>query len=418
METEALKPKISRPRGTGSVFKRGRFWWVAYSNRGRQHAESSHSMKKADAERLLKTRLSEITTGSYLTPDRRKTLVTIELSESAKSGPVKSLRELLRTDHQNNARRTAEAVDASWELHIHPFFVGWRASDVSGEVVSRYVNQRITEGAKPATINRELSALYRAFRLGREQGLVRELPLIKRLREDNRRVGFLADGEHLKLIDGSPLWFRACVELGRTYAWRAGEVLALKVRSVDILNRSISLDVGSTKNGEGREVPLSDALYPLIRELCVGKKPDDALITRGKKPVRSIRHAWQSACVRAGLGVLSCRECGTTISGKPLHCPNCKKNRQLNESSYEGLLFHDLRRTGARNLRRSGVAEEVAMKVGGWRTPSVFKRYSIVGGDDIREAIRKVQERERLVLLQINDNRPEAAPVADRPILN
>ncbi len=55
------------------------------------------------------------------------------------------------------------------------------------------------------------------------------------------------------------------------------------------------------------------------------------------------------------------------------------------------LLFHDLRRTAARNLRRAGVAEGVIMKIGGWRTRSVFERYAIVSQTDIAEAMRKLE---------------------------
>jgi len=56
-----------------------------------------------------------------------------------------------------------------------------------------------------------------------------------------------------------------------------------------------------------------------------------------------------------------------------------------------GLLFHDLRRTAARNLRRAGIAEGVIMKIGGWRTRSVFERYTIVSQTDIADALKKLE---------------------------
>jgi transposase len=61
------------------------------------------------------------------------------------------------------------------------------------------------------------------------------------------------------------------------------------------------------------------------------------------------------------------------------------------------LLFHDLRRTGARNLRRAGVAEGIIMKIGGWRTRSGFERYAIVSRSDMNDAILKLQDSESRV---------------------
>jgi hypothetical protein len=66
------------------------------------------------------------------------------------------------------------------------------------------------------------------------------------------------------------------------------------------------------------------------------------------------------------------------------------KGRDL---KYPGLILHDMRRTAARNFRRAGIAEGVIMRVGGWRTRSVFERYNIISQADIQDALEKFERR-------------------------
>jgi len=362
--------KSKRPRGTGSVFQRAGSanFWIQYHRNGRPFRESAHTTKEKQAEKFLQQRLAEVSTGNFIGPRIERILVS-ELMDDLllqyQTGVIKGL-------------KSAEWAQRRWKLHLDPFFGHLRAVQVSTDLLNGYIQHRQSEGAENATINRELALMRRAFQRGlvAMPAKVMRIPPFPRLTENNARQGFLEDAQYSKLAAEAAkvgLWFRAMLAVASNFGWRKGEVLTLRVRQVDLLSRVIRLEQGTTKNGEGRTVKMTEEVYVLLSACVLGKRPDDYVFTReGGKRVVSFRKMWENVCVNAG-------------------CP--------------GLLFHDLRRTGARNLRRLGVNEGTIMSIGGWKTASVFRRYDIVSEDDITDAAARLDaKRQKQSVTEFNDS--------------
>src|SRR5262249_34509826 len=75
--------------------------------------------------------------------------------------------------------------------HLADYFTGMSAIAITSEEVDRYADARLAAGAQPATVNRELAALRRAFRLAVRKQLLPTMPHVTLRREDNTRQGFL-----------------------------------------------------------------------------------------------------------------------------------------------------------------------------------------------------------------------------------
>ena len=166
-----------------------------------------------------------------------------------------------------------------------------------------------------------------------------------------------------------PLWLRALLATAYTFGFRESELLNLRVNQVDLLNRSIRLNVGETKSGDGRVIKLTEDVYLLLQACVIGKQPDGRVFTRENgKPVKDFRDGWENLTEAAGL---------------------------------PGLLFHDLRRSAVRNMVRGGVPEVVAMKISGHKTRAVFDRYNFVSESDLDDAARKIEVGQKTATPQV-----------------
>jgi integrase len=268
--------------------------------------------------------------------------------------------------------------ERTWNAHLKNYFgganlplekdtvhTGMRASRVGTSQIAGYVEKRQREKASKSTINRELALLRRAFSLGfdAEPQKVVRVPKFHRFivsEKGNERRGFVEETEYRRLAGlAKEPWLRALLALAYTYGFRKAELLEMKCSQVDLLNNTVCLYSGETKNDEGRIVYLTEECRLLVTELRKGKQPEDFLLTRENgEPIRDLRGTWTAL---------------------------------TEEAKLPGLLLHDFRRSAVRNMIRRGVPQKTAREISGHKTDSVFNRYNIVSEADLQDAARKIE---------------------------
>jgi len=69
------------------------------------------------------------------------------------------------------------------------------------------------------------------------------------LRENAPRKGFIEEKEYRQLCEKcTEHWLRAMLALAYTFGFRKSELLRMRLNHVDLLNRSLSLEPGTTRN--------------------------------------------------------------------------------------------------------------------------------------------------------------------------
>jgi site-specific recombinase XerD len=141
---------------------------------------------------------------------------------------------MLLTDYRTNKRRSLDRVERSLK-HLREKFGGevrdregnlvrkvtpWLALNITTDQIQEYISERQARKAQNASINRELAALKRMFRLAVRARKVRDVPYVPMLREDNTRTGFFEPAEFDAILEHLPRDLKPVFTMAYLTGWR------------------------------------------------------------------------------------------------------------------------------------------------------------------------------------------------------
>src|ERR1051325_6662794 len=103
--SEPVKKK--RKRGEGSIYRRGRIWWIRYYANGHSFGESAKTENETEAANLLDRRLKEARSGDVVDTKRQLILYVMQRGDD---GPIKvgisvNAKKRLKTLQTGNAEK-------------------------------------------------------------------------------------------------------------------------------------------------------------------------------------------------------------------------------------------------------------------------------------------------------------------------
>lgn len=295
-------------------------------------------------------------------------------AQKARATSIADLLQLVVDDYRRNGRKHQE--DAEAFLRFWTTFKGdTKAATVTGSMLMSWADGWMAKGTSPATVNRRMSKLLKGYRLGKDQDppIVFTSPKWTKLKESDPRSGFLEWDTFALIRRELPAYARIPATIGFWTGMRYSEIVALLWSQVTFDERRGTVRIqltGKTKNGHPRQVIMPGDLYETLKGWLEHTR---AVACRSVcqyhgRPMGVMQKIWNTTCMRLGLG--------TAIWNKD----------RIEWQQYRGPIFHDLRRTGLRNLISAGVDRDTAKSISGHLTDSVFSRYNIVNEENLEKA--------------------------------
>ena len=203
------------------------------------------------------------------------------------------------------------------KTYLVPFLGSERLDQISEFRLKQYRRARGNDGARPATINRELSTLSHLFHRAASKGWgwigKDDIPDIPKEKETRKKIRILSAEERTRLLQASMadqdgrLWL--FVMFGLNACMRHGEILRRRYDEIDWDNCRIWID--KAKAGS-REQPITPSLRDALKRQREGEVDQNGWIfpsawKNSNQPYRkSMEDGFRRAVVRAGMDPKVC----------------------------------------------------------------------------------------------------------------
>jgi len=339
------------------MFKRkdSGLWWMIFRHNGKKIQKSLETSDKKLAKAIEAKIITDIVEGKYY---------------EKPTGHNKTFRQLMDRFMKEHAPKVSDSMQKSYASslkHLIPFFGELNLLSVTRKKISEYKVLRLDEGARPASLNRELAMVSKAFTLALEDwdwisGNDKPFSKMPYEKENNERDRWLTEDEEEKLLENSPEWLREILIFALNTGLRQGELLSLEWSRVDLFRKTILIQ--KTKNGKPKTVPLNQIAM-------------DVIMRKSESKVRKLKNDFVFVSSH-----------GTKIDR---HNLRRAFNSAVRASKIENIKFHDLRHCFCTKLAQRGVDIYKIAKLAGHEDIRMTQRYSHHCPESLRDGVEALE---------------------------
>lgn len=341
METKTQERK--NPKG---IYQRKNIWYIDYCYRDKygvkKRVREAIGPSKKLAEQVRAKRVAQAAENRHL---------DVQKEEKVK----------FKDFAQEYLEKHSKVENRSWKSDEHrlrnlcKFFGEKYLFEITALDIQNYKTERLKEAA-PATVNRCVAVLRSALNRAIEWGKLHQnnpASKIKRLRENNESLRFLAREEIERLYANCQGEILALVKFALGTGCRRGEIMDLTWQDVDLEQGRIH--IRNSKSGKGRTIPMNRTVREVV--LSLRKQPD--------KP--QLFSSWRYELRR-------------------------QFEQALRRASIKGASFHTLRHTFASHAVMRGIDIVTVSRLLGHSTIQMTMRYAKISRDHAERAISALDD--------------------------